>query len=534
MTKSEIKKKSEKDNPQAARNEEIVNSEDVSNISGAQAEMLFIGAVYKNPDLLVEYEPNIRSKYDFSDEGSRFLYESAKTMYKRGLSFNLTNIQAFFNETSEKRLAFNKSGGWNALNHIKEVADENSVKAYFNTIKKYSLLREYERNGFNIKTITEMKGFKDFEAVDIYRIIRGRADRVRTVIMTNQESEIVNENISDMLLGYMAKPDMGEPLPYPIMNSMFRGLKLGSTMGVGMLSNSGKTRFMTKIIAYLTLVLKQRVLLLLNEMTVEDIRKCLITTVINNPEFKELHGIDITKPERELALGLYKDRNGEYIYQKLDSNGDPLETPEEYIKRVEENSDEFHKVMEITKWVEDKTQELIYAKDLATGYDDRTLEFEIRRAHVTQGINYWFYDTFKSDVNAMGEWAAMKASETKLTGLSQELGMFGYLSFQLTDDAEYAKPNELTSNNIANSKQIKHGLWTLELAKEIPKADFSKYGYYQSDEEWGKDVVCDLKEDKRYYVFNTDKNRFGDKKKIVMEVDLDLNTWIEKGELAKK
>lgn len=534
MKRSELKKGCENINQSVKPKPETTICAPLATVSGAQAEMLFIGSIYKNPDLLVEYDESIRSKYDFSDECTRFLYESARTMYKRGLSFNISNIQAYFNETSEKRLAFNKSGGWSSLNHIKEVADETSVKAYFNTIKKYSLLREYERNGFNIKTITEMQGFKDFEAIDIYRIIRGRADRVRTVIMKNQESEIVNDNISEMLLGYMSKPDMGVPLPYPIMNAMFRGLKLGSTMGVGMLSNSGKTRFMTKIIAYLTLVLKQRVLLLLNEMTVEDIRKCLITTVINNPEFKALHGIDITKPERELALGLYKDQKGNYIYQKIDNSGNPLETPEEYIRRVEENSEEFCKIMKITKWVEDKTQELIYAKDLSTGYDDKTLEFEIRRAHITQGINYWFYDTFKSDVKAMGEWAAMKATETKLTGLSQELGMFGYLSFQLTDDAEYAKPGELTSNNIANSKQIKHGLWTLELAKEIPKSDFGKYGYYQSDEDWGKDVVCDLKEDKRYYVFNADKNRFGEKKKIVMEVNLDLNTWIEKGCLAKK
>ena len=505
-----------------------------SKLYNVQAEGMFVGAIYKNPDLLTEYDPYIRSKYDFYDSFARFLYDNARIMYKRGMAFDQTSVMSYFTSDSQRKSVFLTSGGWATIETWKQLSENEKIKSRFEEIKKYSLLREYDRQGFNTDVITSSERFEEFTAEEIYRIIRGKADRIRTVIMTNQESEVVNSNIDDMLLGYMAKPDMGVPLPYPIMNEMFWGLKLNSTMGVGMLSNAGKTRFMTKLIAYLTLVQKQRVLLLLNEMTVEDIKKCLITTVINNPEFKPLHGIDITKPERELALGLYKDNNGELIYQKTDSDGNSIELPDEYISRVKANSDEFDKVMQVAKWVENETQELIYAKDLSTGYDDRTLEFEIRRAHITNGINYWFYDTFKSDVSSMGEWAAMKASETKLTSLSQELGMFGYLSFQLTDDAEFAKPGELTSSNIANSKQIKHGLWTLELAKEIPKSDFGKYGYYQNDSDWGNNIICDLKEENRYYVFNTDKNRFGEKKKIVFEVNLNLNTWIEKGELAKK
>lgn len=49
-----------------------------------------------------------------------------------------------------------------------------------------------------------------------------------------------------------------------------------------------------------------------------------------------------------------------------------------------------------------------------------------------------------------------------------------------------------------------------------------------------KDVECELKVGKRYYVGNVDKNRFGCKKKVVFEVDLDLNTWYEVGELRRK
>ena len=504
-------------------------------ISNIPNEILFIGSIYKKPDLLIEYGQYIRSQYDFYDEVTRFFFDHAEIIYqKRTQTFNQTTLSTYFAEDKDKLALYKKYGGWKTIESWKKLAIPEDIKNYQEVLKKYSLLREYQKSGFNIDNIVSHKKFEQFTAQDIYRLIRGKADRIHTVILTNEEAEAVDNEIQSMLIECMEKPDMGILTPFPIFNEMFRGLKLKSTMAIGMLSNSGKTRFLTKIVAYITLVLKQKVLLLLNEMSILDVKKCLVTTVINNPEFQKIHGIKINKPERELVLGLYKDNNNKYIYRKTNENGEFVETLEDYIERVKTTSDEYNKVMSIAKWVESTTDKLILAKDLSTGYDDKTLEFEIRKANLVHGIKYWFYDTFKSDVSSMGDWSAMKATETKLTGISQELNMFGYFSFQLTDDAEFVKPDELTSNNIANCKQIKHDLWTLGMLKEIKKSDFYKYGFLQKDEEWGEETVCDLKQDKRYYIFNCDKNRFGNKLKIVFEVNLDLNTWMEKGILVRK
>ena len=268
-------------------------------------------------------------------------------------------------------------------------------------------------------------------------------------------------------------------------------------------------------------------------MTIEEIRYALITTVINNPEFQSLHGLKLKQKERELTLGLYKDSNGEFIYAHKDEWGDVTETIEEYARRVAENSEEYVKIMKIADWIEDETQGLICVKDVSTAYDDKTLEFEIRKANLTQGISYFFYDTFKNDLSTTGDWAAMKVTATKLTELAKQLDMFGYLSIQLTDDANFIKPDELTSSNIANCKSIKHVLHTLFLFKEIPKQEFHKYGYITSSD-WGTNTIHDLDVDKRYYCCVTDKNRFGRKAKLLFEVDLDLNIWLEIGELIKK
>ena len=503
----------------------------VSNITN---EILLVGSIYKKPDLLIESGHNIRSKYDFLDEVTKFFYDNAEIMYQtRTQEVNRSTISTYMAEEQERLNLYKKYGGWKTISDWMNLAVVDNFQNYFEVLKKYSLLREYQRNGFGIEKIIKHPKFEMFSAIDIYRLIRSKADRIHTVILTNEEAEILNNNIKTTLLHCMETPDLGIPLPFPIMNDSIRGLKRGSVMAVGMLSNAGKSRYMTKIIANITLVLKEKVLVLLNEMSVDEIRYALITTIINNPEFQQLHGIKLKKPEKELTLGLYKDNNGTFLYQELDEWGDIIEPIETYISRVAANSDEYNKIMKIADWIEDETQGLIFTKDVSSSYDDKTLEFEIRKANLTQGINYFFYDTFKNDIATTGDWAAMKVTATILTEVAKQLNMFGYLSIQLTDDANFVKPDELTSSNIANCKAIKHVLHTLFLFKEIPKGDFHKYGYMTTTD-WGTNTVHNLDERKRYYCCVTDKNRFGNKPRLLFEVDLNYNTWIEIGELIKR
>lgn len=504
-------------------------------VANIQNEFLFVGAIYKQPDLMVEYGQYVKSKYDFSDYAVKFFYEIADIMFqKRTQTFSKSTVTTFVTEDTERLKLYKEYGGWKTIESWMKLSIADDFKNYYEVLKKYSLLREYERNGFNVEKIVQHPKFELFTASDIYRLIRAKADRVQTVIMTNSESEILNSKIKDTLQQCMQTPDMGLPTPYPIMNDLFRGLKKKSMMAVGMLSNAGKSRYMCKLIAYITLVLKEKVLVLLNEMTTEEMRYALITTVINNPEFQELHRIKLSKKERELTLGLYRDDSGNLIYHEHDADGNFTETAEEFIKRVSGNSSEYNSIMKIASWIEDETRGLILSKDISAAYDDKTLEFEIRKAHLTNGIGYCMYDTLKQDTSLMNDWSALKATTTKLSELAKSLDMFIYGSIQLTDDANMVDPEDLCSSQIANAKQLKHVLHTLVLFKEINRTKYGKYEYVALDSDWGEPAMHKLDENKRYYIGVIDKNRFGAKKKILFEVDLDYNTWVEVGEVFRK
>ena len=105
---------------------------------------------------------------------------------------------------------------------------------------------------------------------------------------------------------------------------------------------------------------------------------------------------------------------------------------------------------------------------------------------------------------------------------------------QLNDDTNSVAPDAMNSSCIAEAKQTKHVLDSLIMIKQIDKDDYHKYEYIKTPDEWGTDVHSALLDNKTYYCFVIDKNRSGDKKKVLFEVDLNLNTWKECGLLKRR
>lgn len=464
---------------------------------------------------------------------TRFFYDNAVSIYQnRSQSFNSSTITTYMTEDQERYQSYINYGGWSTVSKWMELALVENVKSYAEVLKKYSLLREYSRKGFNVSKIVTHPKFESWTSSDIPRLVRSKIDRVQTVILGNADTEILNNKMTDMILDRLKTPDMGISTPYPMWNEMFKGLKTECLMCVGMRSNDGKSRFMFKLIAYLALYQKEPVCVLLNEMSIEKMKFCLLTTVINNREFEELHGIHLSKKEREITLGLYKDNKGEFIIRKQNAEGEFIESFDDYYARVSQLSDEYANIIKVAEWIEKETKGLIFAVDMVSAYDNQTLELEIRKQHMISQTQYFFYDTLKDTDSTVGDWTGLKVTTTMLSELTRQLNIFIYCSIQLTDDTNFVKPEDLCSSNIANCKQLKHVLDTLVLFKSVDLKDYSKYKYLVYDSEWGDYGEESLDNSKKYYIGVTDKNRFGNKHKMVYEVNLDTNEWYERGELV--
>lgn len=503
--------------------------------SNVSAEICFVGALYKEPDLFVNYGNFMRSKYDFADSATQFFYDCFETYY---LTFSQTvdetKVNVFMAQNDERLKQYKQYKGWKTIQQYMKLADTADCKNYFDTVKKYSLVREYGRNGFPVDKIISHKNFSQMTPSDIYRIIRTKADKIHTVINAGEEAVELTDNTSAQIDKYLEKPNFGLPYPWYMYNEYYLGMRETKVLFEGFLSNEGKTRKMIMLAAYVALVQNEEFLLMSNEMDEEDLRSCLITTVINNKEFQDLHGVHIEKPEKEIVLGVYHNKQGEIIRRKIDDNGVYVETNEEYTKRVQEESEEYWQVKTVTDWIDspDRSGKVMF-KDVGDDYGPERIEFELRKAKMVQNIKYYGYDTLKGyDTD---DWSQIKQFATRLKELTKELRMSGYAVFQLADDTVYTDVFGLSSNNIANAKQIKHVADILNLGKRLNREEYYKYQMVCVNDSWGEPIIEDLDINKQYFCIKPDKNRAGSKDKIMLfEIDLNLNVWINVGYIIKR
>lgn len=513
---------------------------DICDISNSQAEMMFVGCLYKKPEFILEVENVVKSETYFCDSVAKFLYDQAILLFKKNQSFSENSIVVFMTEDSERLEAFKKFGGIETVKNFIEYATVDDFQSYYEELKKYSLVREYEDKGFDTSKIRKTKKFITATANDVYYWVRSVVDKVHTSVLSETETEYISNDMTSFADSFLEQPDMGAFTPFPEFNELFRGLRFKNHMSVGMISNSGKTRFMVRLAAYNAFVNKNKTMLLLNEMSPSEIKLALLTTIINGEDFQKLHGVEMNKPEKELSLGLYKDKRGDYIYRTTDEKGVFTETIDEYKKRLLFDSLEYRNVQIVSQWIEENGINNIAVIDVSGKYDDKSLETQIRK-NVRLGFNYIFYDTMKSEMDGIAEWGAFKKTATMLSELAKNEQIYLYSSIQLLDEVENIEPLSLNSNQIANAKQIRHVLDSLILCKEIDKSQYGKYEYVSNGNGaiGAKSNTPQPLPDTgdpadKLYVFVINKNRSGEKKKILFKVNLNFNQWETLGYIYRK
>ena len=178
--------------------------------TNVQAEICFVGSLYANPDLYINYGNFMRSKYDFSDPVTRFLYDNLETYY---LTFSQTidekKVNVFMSQNEERLKEYKQYKGWKTIQRFMALADTNDVDNYFNLV---------------VDKILKHKKFDSLTANDIYRIIRIKADKINTVINAGEEAVELTKNNEDAINSYIDVPLMGLLTPWYLYNEMFLGL----------------------------------------------------------------------------------------------------------------------------------------------------------------------------------------------------------------------------------------------------------------------------------------------------------------------
>ena len=516
--------------------EMVINNNEEENETGEKypkalenenLEYVYIGLLLNHPKYI--------TKYYFLYDICLFENQELLNVYKSVLFFEGAE---YTSELAKKGFNFSKDSAdvYQYKQKIKmDVANKkyNMEKIYVDLKKLFIIRKNYLQEPMEEiqNKIADIVNYKLYSHMSVEEV----ENAIEQIIITKRfKSSVLNTDLTDFLKLGENNLTTGLNLPFPILNSVFKGIRKGETMAYAMPSNSGKSRFTINLAAYTAFVNQKKVLIISNEMSEEKMKLCLITTIINNPEIQKLHGQKLSKTEGEILEFKYRPDDSKNV--KVDEDGFILreegEKQKAFVKRLSEQSSEFNKVIAVTDWVNKQLNNSIYFINI-TDHTNEELQNVIMNYYYKEQIEYVFYDTLKTDIEHIGSAAEIKKTTTILANLAQNFGMFICSTLQLKETDTL--PVNLTINDLSVSGTVKEVLDTLCLIKQIHRDSLENYEYSLNEVDTQYFELKKFKDpDVRYYACVVDKNRAGAKPTILFRLNLAYNSWEELGYLRLK
>ena len=498
-----------------------------SELSDVELEHLFIGVLLNNPKLIVKYYFPFEECY-FEDSECLNVYKSI--LFTEGGAYSSEDAKKGFNfaKDNEKVYKFKVQ----LKNAVKD--EEYDIEKIYIDLRKLFILRK-NYLAIPIKNIQDR--VVEITQYDLYDEMS--VEEVKSAIEQVNATEkfkraVLNKDLTSFLESGDNNLRNGLPLPFPILTSVFKGIRKGETMAFAMPSNSGKSRFTIDIAAHVSLVHKKKVLIISNEMSEEKMKLCFITTIINNKAIQKLHGVHLSKTEGELLEFKYRADDPSNV--ETDEEGFILKKPNEkqsdFVKRLTKESEEFRKTIEITNWANKEMKNAIYFINI-TDHTNDELQKVIMNYYYKEQIEYVFYDTLKTDTANIGIGEELKKTATILSNLAQNFNLYICSTLQLTESKTL--PVNLDVNDLAVSRTVKEVLDTLCLMKQINRETLGDYEYSLNEVDTKFFELTKYKDpDVRYYACVVDKNRAGAKPTLLFRLNLAYNVWEELGYLRLK
>lgn len=496
-------------------------------ISDKKLEKIYIGLLLINPKLIRKYYFVFDDCF-FEDLEMLNLYKSI--LYNEGSKYSSEKAKEGFNFPKETEETYQQK-----INIKEEIESGNyNIEKVYTKLRKLFILRKayLEAPESNIqKRIVEITDYELYDKMSADEIISA----IEQINVTQKFKQAV---LSDRLVEFLESGENelanGLNYPFPILTSVFKGIRKGETMAFAMPSNSGKSRLTINLAAYTALVHKKKILIISNEMSEEKMKLCLITTIINHPEIQKIHGQDVQISEGELLEFKFKPDNKKEA--KLDESGyilkEEKETQAQFVKRLTKISSQFNKVIKAIEWASKQINNSIYFINI-TDHTNDELQKVIINYYYKEKIEYVFYDTLKTDTANIGNPEEIKKTATILSNLAQNFNIFICSSLQLAESS--TSPINLNVNDLAVSRTVKEVLDTLCLFKQISRDNLSEYEYSLKEVDTQfYDLEKSDDPDVRYYSCVIDKNRAGAKPKLVFKINLAYNSWEELGYLRLK
>ena len=497
-----------------------------------QNEMVVLGTLFSKPEEAgFTYIDAIKNS-DFHDPAMRF-YHSLFNDYILTYSVDVTEakMNMFCSMNTTRMQGYKKFGMFKTIKELMKfsVASNEEMKQQVGILKKWSVLRGINKNGYDVSRLLSHPKFNSLSADDCANLIRGNLDKVCSRIITGIDDPIdLSDNALSVMESYLEAPERGHQLEWDFLNRACAGIMPGDSLGVLAASNSGKGRSLIYLATHLALVEGVKVAFMANEMGAESMKNAEISVILNSPAIQNLHGNELCVQEKRFKTGAYKDINGNIIYRNTDDSGNFTETVESFKARLEKTSPEYRGVKSAMKWFEENGKDTILFKNCSADYSDAALQRMVRQFVLSKGVDVWFYDTLKhSSGSDLSKWSDFVQTTTRLCELNQTLKSAAVLSAQMNNSVFQVRPEDVNSSSIASGSYIFHLFDQMVVLLHLKKEMYGDYVLRKKNQD-GTYTDVELDQNEHLTSCSLIKNRRGSKAVYLLNTDLDRNLWIEK------
>lgn len=226
-----------------------------------------IGNVYNDPSILDETDKYSLIDEDFPNEFHRIAFGTIYKLYELGAKkISLENIKDFLADRPKIEGIYKQNKGDEWLLRVAESAIPESFDYYYNRLKKFTLLRAYDKIGVDVSSIYDPDNILDVKLkqqqeefldnnslIEIAQLIEGKIEAIKIKYVDDvfEEAIVAGEDIDTLIDKLKESPEIGIPLYGPLVNTVTRGARLGKFYLRSAPTGVGKTRAMIADVCYI-------------------------------------------------------------------------------------------------------------------------------------------------------------------------------------------------------------------------------------------------------------------------------------------
>ena len=405
-----------------------------------------LGCLMKDPTLVEDIDRPL-DREDFNTEAFfDLLFVAIYNLCMQGCK-EITEfaIDSYLSGFKEQYKIFQENNGIQYLKDVQELSSLENYDYYYHRLRKYSLLRYYEKQGLNTSFIyntseefktTEQQKFDNYTEQDIVSMVESSlvinpTMRYCTNMLTT-EVQAADGGL-ELIESLMQIPDVGLPLNNNGLNTVTRGARKGCLYMRSLTQGSGKTRFAAgdackMSVPYIYDIEKKRyvytgmaepTLYITTEMPVDEIQTILIASVskVN---------------EEHILYGSYE-------------------------------NDEFDRVKQAIEYIKSSPLYIVHIPDFSI----EDIKNIIKKYNREFGVEYFFFDYISTSLRLMSEVSGksrmglkehqlLLVFATELKTIAQQLDVFIFTASQLNGEAQNATIKD--QNLLAGSKALANKL----------------------------------------------------------------------------